>query len=103
MSEFYFDVGAWEKDVEARDRAEKEEQEAGTGGKRKRPSKKDLVGFSSLFSPALSVPPWGCSTFLHRLISSLRFIWCPVLSRAHFLLIDLNNLIGGLRSSHIFD
>jgi len=52
MSEFYFDVGAWEKDVEARDRAEKEEQEAGTGGKRKRPSKKDLVG-SRRFFPLL--------------------------------------------------
>lgn len=39
MSEFYFDVGAWEKDVEQRDA---EEKEAG-GKKRKRPTKKDLV------------------------------------------------------------
>jgi hypothetical protein len=43
MSEFYFDVSAWEKDVEARKRAEKEDEESGVGGKRKRPSKKDLV------------------------------------------------------------
>jgi hypothetical protein len=43
MSEFYFDVSAWERDVEARKRAEKEEEESGVGGKRKRPSKKDLV------------------------------------------------------------
>lgn len=42
MSEFYFDVGAWEKDVEARKRAEKEAEESGLG-KRKRPTKKDLV------------------------------------------------------------
>ncbi|KAH7910718.1 hypothetical protein BJ138DRAFT_70743 [Hygrophoropsis aurantiaca] len=39
MSEFYFDVGAWEKDVEERKRAEEE----GEGKKRKRPTKKDLV------------------------------------------------------------
>lgn len=42
MSEFYFDVGAWEKDVEARKKAEREEEEAG-GRKRKRPTKQDLV------------------------------------------------------------
>ncbi|KAH7926876.1 hypothetical protein BV22DRAFT_1008025 [Leucogyrophana mollusca] len=41
MSEFYFDVGAWEKDVEARKRAEEE----GEGKKRKRPTKKDLDRF----------------------------------------------------------
>ncbi|KAI0795470.1 hypothetical protein C8Q75DRAFT_791270 [Abortiporus biennis] len=40
MSEFYFDVGAWEKDVETR----KAEEEA-EGKKRKRPSKKDLERF----------------------------------------------------------
>jgi hypothetical protein len=39
MSEFYFDVGAWEKEV-----AERYEAEADAGGKkRKRPTKKDLV------------------------------------------------------------
>ncbi|KAF8843544.1 hypothetical protein BDN67DRAFT_964372 [Paxillus ammoniavirescens] len=41
MSEFYFDVGAWEQDVEHRDA---EEKEAG-GKKRKRPTKKDLDRF----------------------------------------------------------
>ena len=43
MSEFYFDVNAWEKDVESRNRAEKVEEESGVVGKRKRPSRKDLV------------------------------------------------------------
>lgn len=38
MSEFYFDVNAWEKEVEDR-----KEQEDADGKKRKRPSKKDLV------------------------------------------------------------
>jgi hypothetical protein len=42
MSEFYFDVGAWEKDVEERKKEEAEEAE-GSGKKRKRPTKKDLV------------------------------------------------------------
>ncbi|KAF8558547.1 hypothetical protein OG21DRAFT_1503923 [Imleria badia] len=41
MSEFYFDVGAWEKDVEQRDA---EEKEAG-GKKRKKPTKNDLERF----------------------------------------------------------
>jgi hypothetical protein len=40
MSEVYFDVGAWERDVEERKRAEAAE---GEGKKRKRPTKKDLV------------------------------------------------------------
>ncbi|KAA1475291.1 hypothetical protein DENSPDRAFT_842034 [Dentipellis sp. KUC8613] len=40
MSEVYFDVGAWEKEVEAR----KEEEEQ-NGKKRKRPTKKDLERF----------------------------------------------------------
>lgn len=40
MSQFYFDMGAWEKEVEERD----EEEKAG-GKKRKRPTKKDLVSF----------------------------------------------------------
>ncbi|TDL27896.1 hypothetical protein BD410DRAFT_781811 [Rickenella mellea] len=40
MSEFYFDVSQWEKDVEAR-KAEEEE----TGKKRKKPTKKDLEMF----------------------------------------------------------
>jgi len=38
MNEFYFDMGAWEKEVEQRDAEEKE-----GGKKRKRPTKKDLV------------------------------------------------------------
>lgn len=42
MSEFYFDVGAWEKDVEDRKKAEMEEEAMG-GRKRKRPTKQDLV------------------------------------------------------------
>ena len=49
MSEFYFDVSAWEKDVEGRKRAEKEAEESGIGGKRKRPSKKDLVSSEFFF------------------------------------------------------
>ncbi|KAI9567633.1 hypothetical protein HD554DRAFT_2023519 [Boletus coccyginus] len=40
MNEFYFDMGAWEKDVEQRDEEEKE-----GGKKRKRPTKKDLERF----------------------------------------------------------
>lgn len=39
MSEFYFDVGTWEKEVEQRDAEEK----AAGGKKRKRPTKTDLV------------------------------------------------------------
>ncbi|TFY61634.1 hypothetical protein EVG20_g6985 [Dentipellis fragilis] len=42
MSQVYFDVGAWEKEVEAR----KEEEEE-NGKKRKRPTKKDLVSLRS--------------------------------------------------------
>lgn len=41
MSEFYFDVGQWEQDVEARNL--QEAQEEVEGRKRKRPTKKDLV------------------------------------------------------------
>ncbi|KAJ3561528.1 hypothetical protein NP233_g10138 [Leucocoprinus birnbaumii] len=41
MSEFYFDVGAWEEQL-AQDKVEEEE---GNGKKRKRPSKKDLERF----------------------------------------------------------
>ncbi|OCH84183.1 hypothetical protein OBBRIDRAFT_742025 [Obba rivulosa] len=40
MSEFYFDVNAWQKEVE-----ERKEQEAEEGKKRKRPTKKDLERF----------------------------------------------------------
>lgn len=50
MNEFYFDMGAWEKDVEQRDAEEKE-----GGKKRKRPTKKDLVSvqiFGVSFSPS---------------------------------------------------
>ena len=49
MSEVYFDVGAWEQEVEQRKQAEEEEG----GRKRKRPSKKDLVS-----------PPFGMFCFL---------------------------------------
>ena len=75
MSEFYFDVGAWEKDVESRKRAEKEEEESGVGGKRKRPSKKDLVG-SSTFTLLVS-PFFRWSLALFR---------CPISSAVPFLL-----------------
>lgn len=40
MSEVYFDVGAWEKELEQR-----QAEEEGNGKKRKRPSKKDLVRY----------------------------------------------------------
>lgn len=38
MSSFYFDMDEWQKDVEKR-----YEEEAETGKKRKKPTKKDLV------------------------------------------------------------
>jgi hypothetical protein len=57
MSEFYFDVSAWERDVEARKRAEKEEEESGVGGKRKRPSKKDLVSVLLSSFVSFGLPP----------------------------------------------
>lgn len=41
MSEFYFDVNAWEQEVEKRKLEEAQEEEAGR--KRKKPTKKDLV------------------------------------------------------------
>ena len=40
MSQVYFDVGAWEKELEQR---KVEEEAEGSGKKRKRPTKKDLV------------------------------------------------------------
>ena len=40
MSQFYFDVGAWEKELEQRDAAEEE------GKKKRKPTKKDLVSSS---------------------------------------------------------
>lgn len=43
MSEFYFDVNAWEQEVEQRKLEEAQEEE---GKKRKRPTKKDLVSAS---------------------------------------------------------
>ena len=43
MSEFYFDVNAWEKQKAEEDAAAAEELENGTGKKRKRLTKKDLV------------------------------------------------------------
>ncbi|KZV75065.1 hypothetical protein PENSPDRAFT_572095 [Peniophora sp. CONT] len=44
MSSVYFDFGTWEQEVAERKKREEEELEA-TGGKRKRPSKKDLERF----------------------------------------------------------
>ena len=63
MSEFYFDVSAWERDVEARKKAEKEEEESGVGGKRKRPSKKDLVSVLLSSFVSFGLPP--CSLRFH--------------------------------------
>ena len=49
MSEFYFDVNKWEEDLAKRGGSimaeEGDDEEAGTGKKRKRPTKKDLVSF----------------------------------------------------------
>jgi hypothetical protein len=44
MSEFYFDVSKWEEDLAAQ-----QEDESGSGKKRKRPTKKDLVSRPSDF------------------------------------------------------
>jgi WW domain len=46
MSSVYFDMGQWEEDVAQR--KEQEDEDAANGKKRKRPSKKDLVGLSPL-------------------------------------------------------
>jgi ribosomal protein L44E len=43
MSEFYFDVGAWEREVEERKQAEQAAEAEGSGKKKKKPTKKDLV------------------------------------------------------------
>jgi hypothetical protein len=44
MSEFYFDVAAWEREVAERSAGGGMEEGTGEGGKkRKRPNKKDLV------------------------------------------------------------
>ena len=47
MSEFYFDVNKWEEDLAKRGGSimaeEGDDEEAGSGKKRKRPTKKDLV------------------------------------------------------------
>jgi hypothetical protein len=49
MSEFYFDVNKWEEDLAKRGGSimaeEGDDEEAGSGKKRKRPTKKDLVSF----------------------------------------------------------
>jgi len=48
MSEFYFDVNKWEEDLAKRGgsiMAEEGDDEASSGKKRKRPTKKDLVSF----------------------------------------------------------
>lgn len=44
MSQFYFDVNAWEAEV-----AERKQQEEAEGKKRKRPSKKDLVRMHGIY------------------------------------------------------
>lgn len=46
MSQFYFDVGEWEKDLEERDTAEEERK------RKRKPTKKDLV----------STPPFACAS-----------------------------------------
>jgi WW domain len=51
MSSVYFDMGQWEQDVEQRKK--REDEDAANEKKRKRPSKKDLVGLSLLFSPSV--------------------------------------------------
>lgn len=59
MSEFYFDVGAWEKEVEQRKLGGDAEGEVdGEGKKRKRPTKKDIVSLSfvSLVGFFIDVP-----------------------------------------------
>ena len=50
MSEVYFDVGAWEKELEQR-----HAEEESSGKKRKRPSKRDLVSFFSTMGCALII------------------------------------------------
>jgi hypothetical protein len=55
MSEFYFDVGQWEQDVEAR----KEAEAADGGKKRKRPTKKDLVRICTPMSVMLVLIAFG--------------------------------------------
>lgn len=47
MSEFYFDVGAWESQ-----RDQQQQEEEAEGKKRKRPSKKDLVSAVFVFGVA---------------------------------------------------
>lgn len=49
MNSFYFDMDAWQKEVEERDA-----QEAENGKKRKKPTKKDIVGLFSSAYPILS-------------------------------------------------
>jgi hypothetical protein len=43
MSEFYFDVHAWEREVEQRKQLEQQQEADGSARKRKRPTKADLV------------------------------------------------------------
>jgi len=45
MSEFYFDVNKWEEDIAQ----QHEQEESGSGKKRKRPTKKDLVSAFNRF------------------------------------------------------
>lgn len=56
MNAFYFDVGAWENEVEQRDAEEKE----GGGKKRKRPTRKDLVGVQLSGFPFSSSSLFAC-------------------------------------------
>ena len=57
MSQFYFDVNAWEAEV-----AERKQQEEAEGKKRKRPSKKDLVRILLLhvFPLGMVTDTWTC-------------------------------------------
>ena len=52
MSEFYFDVGAWEREVEERKMMEQAEEAEGSARKKRKPTKKDLV--SNYVSLAIS-------------------------------------------------
>ena len=56
MSEFYFDVNAWENDVAQRKLEEAQEEEEGR--KRKRPTKKDLVSIFVVLGLAFGLAAW---------------------------------------------
>jgi len=73
MSEFYFDVNKWEEDLAKRGgsiMAEEGDDEASSGKKRKRPTKKDLVSFlPSLVGNLINIV---FSLFPHRNASKSR-------------------------------